>query len=78
MTAGQTRSVSVAPEEAYGLRDDSRVQAVPRDMFPAGTNIESGMQFHAQSPEGQSLVVTVVESDADTVTVDGNHPLAGM
>ena len=78
MTAGQTRAVSVSPEEAYGHRDEARVQAVPREMFPADAQIEPGMQFHAQSPEGQSLVVTVVESDADTVTVDGNHPLSGV
>ncbi len=78
MTAGQTRAVSVSPEEGYGARDDSRVQAVPRDMFPADSEIEPGMQFHAQGPDGQSLVVTVVGSDSDTVTVDGNHPLSGM
>ncbi len=78
MAAGQTRAVSVPPEEGYGARDDSRVQAVPRDMFPADSRIEPGMQFHAESSEGQSLVVTVVGSDSDTVTVDGNHPLSGM
>jgi FKBP-type peptidyl-prolyl cis-trans isomerase SlyD len=78
MTAGQARAVSVSPEEGYGDRDDSRVQAVPREMFPADAEIEAGMQFQAQSPEGEALVVTVVELDADTVTVDGNHPLSGM
>ena len=78
MTAGETRAVSVPPEEGYGSRDDSRVQEVPRDMFPADARIETGMQFQAESPDGQSLVVTVVGSDADAVTVDGNHPLSGM
>jgi FKBP-type peptidyl-prolyl cis-trans isomerase SlyD len=36
------------------------------------------MQFHAQSPEGHTLVVTVVKVEDDSVTVDGNHPLAGV
>jgi len=37
-----------------------------------------GMQFHAQGPNGETLVVMVEEVSDDTVTVDGNHPLAGM
>ena len=76
--AGDELQVSVAPEEAYGVRDDSRVEQVPREMFPADTDIEPGMQFHAQGPEGQMVMITVVEAAADTVTVDGNHPLAGV
>ncbi len=77
MTAGQTRAVSVSPEEGYGARDDSRVQAVPRAMFRADSEIEPGMQFHAQGPDGASVIVTVVDSDQEKVTVDGNHPLSG-
>jgi len=76
--AGDELQVSVAPEEAYGVRDDSRVEQVPREMFPADTDIEPGMQFHAQGPEGQMVMITVVEASNDTVTVDGNHPLAGV
>jgi FKBP-type peptidyl-prolyl cis-trans isomerase SlyD len=37
-----------------------------------------GMQFHAQGPDGHQLVVTVVKVDDNRVTVDGNHPLAGV
>ncbi len=77
-TSGDRLSVSVMPEEGYGERDEARLQAVPRDMFPADTDIEVGMQFHAEGPEGQVLVVTVAAIDGDQVTVDGNHPLAGV
>lgn len=76
--AGDALDVSVAPEDGYGERDVSKTQAVPRDMFPADTEIEPGMQFHAQGPSGEVLVVTVTEVANDTVTVDGNHPLAGV
>lgn len=76
--AGDELSVTIPPEEAYGVRDDARVQAVPRDMFPQDQDIQPGMQFHAQSPDGQAIVVMVAKVDADTVTVDGNHPLAGV
>ena len=53
------------------------VQAVPRDMFDSEQEIQVGMQFHAQSPEGEMVVVTVTDVEGDDITVDGNHPLAG-
>ena len=77
-SAGDEVDVTVSPAEGYGERNDSMVQAVPRDMFDSEQEIEVGMQFHAQSPEGDMVVVTVTDVDKDDITVDGNHPLAGM
>jgi FKBP-type peptidyl-prolyl cis-trans isomerase SlyD len=76
--AGDELSVSVPPEEGYGVHDVEKTQAVPREMFPAEEEIVAGMQFHAQGPEGHTLVVTVVKVEDDSITVDGNHPLAGV
>ncbi|HHH45352.1 MAG TPA: peptidylprolyl isomerase [Gammaproteobacteria bacterium] len=76
--AGDSLSVSVSPEEGYGERDASRTQSVPKEMFPQDAEIEVGMQFHAQGPNGETIVVTVTNVEDDTVTVDGNHPLAGV
>jgi FKBP-type peptidyl-prolyl cis-trans isomerase SlyD len=76
--AGDELSVTIPPEQGYGVRDDARVQDVPRNMFPAEQEIQPGMQFHAQGPDGQSIVVLVTKADDATVTVDGNHPLAGV
>jgi FKBP-type peptidyl-prolyl cis-trans isomerase SlyD len=76
--AGDELSVHVNPEEGYGVRDEERIQEVPREMFPDDTQIEPGMQFYAQGPDGQNIVVQVAEVDEQTVTVDGNHPLAGV
>ena len=75
-TAGDAVSVRVAPEEAYGVRDDAKIQSVPRQMF-GDAEVEIGGQYHAAGPDGEPLVVTVVEADDENVTVDGNHPLAG-
>jgi len=75
--AGDQLSVVVAPEEAYGKREENLVQVVPRDMFPEDADIRSGMQFNAQSPEGDSLIITVANIEGDSITVDGNHALAG-
>ena len=77
-TTGDAVSVSIAPEEGYGVRDDEKMQDVPRDAFPAETPVEPGMQFHAEGPDGQAVMVTIAAVADDTVTVDGNHPLAGV
>jgi len=76
--AGENITVTIPPEEAYGVRDDSRLQEVPRDMFPPEQEIVAGMQFNAQGPDGQAVTVTVQKVETDTITVDGNHPLAGI
>ncbi|HHH47101.1 MAG TPA: peptidylprolyl isomerase [Thiotrichales bacterium] len=75
---GDTFSVAIPAAEAYGERDPGRIQAVPREMFPADIDIQPGMQFQAQGPEGQTMMVTVAEVREDVVVVDGNHPLAGV
>ncbi len=76
-SSGDEVNVTVSPAEGYGERNDSMVQAVPRDMFDSEQEIQVGMQFHAQSPEGEMIVVTVTDVEGDDITVDGNHPLAG-
>jgi FKBP-type peptidyl-prolyl cis-trans isomerase SlyD len=75
---GDALDVAVPPQDAYGERDESKKQDVPREMFPAGAEIEPGMQFQAQGPNGEMLVVTVDKIAGENVTVDGNHPLAGV
>ncbi len=75
---GETLSVAIPAAEAYGERDPSRIQPVPREMFPADVDIQPGMQFQAQGPDGQTMLVTVAEVREDVVVVDGNHPLAGV
>ncbi len=76
--AGDTLDVSVTPQDGYGERDDAKQQDVPREMFPQDADIEPGMQFHAQGPNSEVLVVTVAKVEDDSITVDANHPLAGV
>jgi FKBP-type peptidyl-prolyl cis-trans isomerase SlyD len=77
-STGDSLSVAIEPENAYGARDDNRVETVPRSMFPTDTPVEPGMQFHAQGPQGQMITISVVSVQDETVTIDANHPLAGM
>ncbi|WP_227369793.1 FKBP-type peptidyl-prolyl cis-trans isomerase [Halomonas sp. M20] len=74
---GDKLQVTVTPEEGYGENQPALVQEVPRDSFQGVESIEPGMQFQAQT-QGGPLMVTVTKVEGDTVTVDGNHPLAGQ
>lgn len=72
---GDTLTVTIPPEDAYGEIDAAMVQVVSKRMFD-GMDVEVGMQFHADVSHG-SGIITVTEISGDDVTVDGNHPLAG-
>lgn len=74
--AGDKLKVTIAPEDAYGVREDALVQVVPRSAFGDAPDLEVGMQFQARTPEG-IRVVTIVDVAGDDITLDGNHPLAG-
>jgi len=75
--AGDKFNVRIAPEEAYGELMEEMIQVISRDMFEGIDNIEVGMQFHADVSSGTG-VVTVVNIEDDDITIDGNHPLAGL
>jgi FKBP-type peptidyl-prolyl cis-trans isomerase SlyD len=75
--AGDKLSFEVAPADGYGVRDDSLVQDVPRSAFEGVTELRAGMQFQADSNHGPRTVL-VTQVGPETVTVDGNHPLAGQ
>ncbi len=74
---GDELEVAVQPEEGYGPYRDELVQDVPRDAFAGVDKVEPGMSFRAESNAGPMTVV-VREVGDDTVTVDGNHMLAGQ
>jgi len=74
---GDKFNVRIVPEEAYGELMEDMIQVLSRDMFEGIDNIEVGMQFHADVSSGPS-VVTVVSIEGDDITIDGNHPLAGV
>jgi len=76
MSAGESADILVKAEEAYGLRDDEAVQQLPREQFE-GIELEKGMSLYGQGQNGETIQVTVVDFDDNTVTVDFNHPLAG-
>ena len=74
---GDKFNVRIEAEDAYGEFMDDRVQVIPRSMFEGIDTVEVGMQFHADVSSGPG-VVTVIAIEGDAVTIDGNHPLAGV
>lgn len=75
--AGDQLQVALAPEDAYGERNEALRQEVPREQFAGIEDLQVGMQFRVDSNAGP-VVITVVDIADDVVTVDGNHPLAGV
>ena len=77
MEVGESREVTVAPEEAYGARDDQRVQSVPREAIPDHIPMEPGTQLSMKTQDGQTIPVVVSNVTDSHVELDANHPLAG-
>jgi peptidylprolyl isomerase len=77
MQAGDVRTIELAPEEAYGIRDESRVIQLDRSKVDANIELQKGriMQYRSETQEVVNLLIR--DLDEETVTVDGNHPLAG-
>ena len=74
---GQSLSVTIQPEDGYGLVSEDLIQTVPRSDFGSVDQIEPGMRFEATGEDGQTQLIVVTAVAEDEVTVDGNHPLAG-
>ena len=73
---GDKFKVSIPAEKAYGEHMDEMVQNIPKNQFPSDQDLQPGMKFQANSPQGP-IVLTVVEVGETDILVDGNHPLAG-
>lgn len=78
MSPGESQTVELASDEAYGPHRDDLVAAVSRSELPDDLDPEVGQRLEIQQRDGQSMVVKVTEVDESTITLDGNHPLAGQ
>lgn len=73
---GEELDVTIEPEEGYGPHREELVQDVPKSAFEQVGDIEVGMTFQAQTDAGP-VPIRVADVSEETVTVDGNHALAG-
>jgi len=77
MQVGQTKTVTIPAEEAYGPHRDELVMVIERDKLPEGLNPAIGQQLQMQQADGRTAVVVVTDVSETTITIDANHPLAG-
>ena len=76
MEVGETRTVTIPKEDAYGESREEMVGMVPRQSMPDDLTPEEGMMLEMHTQEG-TMPVRVVAVDDENVTLDANHPLAG-
>ena len=76
MAVGETKSINIPADQAYGDHQPELVQQVERSNIPDDIELSVGMQLQAQGPDRTYLLV-VTDFDDENVTLDGNHPLAG-
>jgi peptidylprolyl isomerase len=77
MAIGDTASVEIAAADGYGPRQPEAIETVDRSALPTEVELVVGNQLQAQTQDGHTLVVTIIAVDGASVTLDGNHPLAG-
>ncbi|KUF09661.1 FKBP-type peptidyl-prolyl cis-trans isomerase [Pseudoponticoccus marisrubri] len=77
MSVGESKTVHIPADEAYGQPSPEARQNVPRTEIPDHIPLDLGTQLQVQTPQGQTVPVTVVEVTDSEVTLDANHPLAG-
>ena len=77
MAVGETKSVSITPEDAYGHRNEQAIQEVPNSVLPNELVPVEGMTLQAQNQNQQPMQLIVTAVNEDSITVDANHPLAG-
>lgn len=68
-------AMDLSPAQAFGERDESLLQTIPKTQFPPGVKV--GGQLEGRGEDGRTQVFTVVKIKGPEVILDGNHPLAG-
>jgi peptidylprolyl isomerase len=77
MSIGDKKKVSIPSHKAYGEKNEDLVIEVPKDQVPPDLNPEVGQKLQMGGPNGELVVVTVVEVNDAVVILDANPPLAG-
>ena len=77
MTVGETKTVTLAPTEAYGEVEENLTTTVPTNAFPEGFEFTVGNQVMGQNPNGTPVIATIKEVQDAEIILDMNHPMAG-
>jgi len=77
MGVGETKDISVSPEEAYGEYREDMIISFDRKNIPPNIKPEPGLILQLHDPHGGVTFVKVLDMDENIVRLDANHPLAG-
>ena len=77
MKIGDEKEIKIPPEEAYGQYNPELVKEIPKDMFQCEQEIQVGMIFLLNTPDGRQIPVRVSDVKDENITIDLNPPLAG-
>ena len=77
MTVGEAKTITIPFAKAYGARNEELVIRAPRDQVPHEITPELGLKLQLSAPNGEMIMVTVVELTDDEIVLDANPPLAG-
>jgi peptidylprolyl isomerase len=77
MAVGEKKTIEIAPQDAYGERDEEAVIEFPASNIPEDMKLEPGMQLTLRNQFGQPIPVVVLEVREEVVVMDANHMLAG-
>lgn len=78
MGAGEAKNIVIAAADAYGPRLEENIIVLDRHMFPDGGEPVVGSKLNIEFAGGKSRVMIITAVDEQRVTLDGNHPLAGL
>jgi len=77
MEVGESKTVEIATDDAYGPYRDDWLLEVDRSEFPDDMKPEVGQQLQMQQPNGQTVIVSIAAITETHIKLDANHPLAG-
>lgn len=77
MIIGSKKNVKIPSTEAYGEYTEQALQQVNKNNFPKDIDLQVGMEFMANSPDGHQMPFVVKDIKEEEITIDFNHPLAG-
>ncbi len=75
---GDKLDVKLKVEQAYGPRNEELIEVVGRDQFEEDMEIHEGLEFTYADEDDELRSVRVLKVDKDEITIDGNHPFAGL
>jgi peptidylprolyl isomerase len=78
MNVGDKKTLTIPAKDAYGKRNEEMVVTLDRSDVPEDVAPEVGMRLEVTQENGQDFPVTITEVSETHVTIDANHPLAGM